>query len=101
MISAGTSWGQEKQLIRACQVLFGEDHSINRQFLNRLQLKELRSAFRRKALATHPDRSWFNGKGNHPDTIGEFIAASQAYQELIGHIRKRGIPFRPLLNQNG
>ncbi len=46
----------EIQAYRACRTLFGPDLQFNRDFLHYLQPSGVRSAYRNKAKAIHPDR---------------------------------------------
>lgn len=77
-------------LLQACRLLFGEDVVISEDFLDYLQLGGLKSAFRKRARETHPDRQplpAFNG-------VEAFFAVQQAYQILAAYIdqREHGAP---------
>ena len=50
------SLSQEKEVFRACRVLFGSQVTLNRDFLAYLQLDGVRYAYRAQAKMTHPDR---------------------------------------------
>ena len=71
----------EQDLHNACQVLFGADIAVSRGFLDYLQLSGLKSAYRKKALETHPDslnnESLLNGKN-----CDLFMAVQQAYERI-------------------
>ena len=45
----------EAQVLSACQILFGEEVKLDRNFLFYLQPSGLKSAFRRRAKEVHPD----------------------------------------------
>ncbi|MEA3347901.1 MAG: J domain-containing protein [Pseudomonadota bacterium] len=47
---------QEKEVFRACRVLFGSRVALNPDFLAYLQLDGVRAAYRLQAKSTHPDR---------------------------------------------
>lgn len=46
----------ESELFHACRVLFGSELHLSRDFLNYLQPSGVRTAYRKKAMDTHPDR---------------------------------------------
>ncbi len=46
----------ETEVFRACRTLFGPELTLNRDFLTYLQASGVRSAYRKKAKKTHPDR---------------------------------------------
>lgn len=46
----------EAEVFRACRTLFGSELNLSRDFLLYLQPDGVRSAYRKKAKATHPDR---------------------------------------------
>lgn len=46
----------ESEIFHACRVLFGADLHLSRDFLHYLQPSGVRTAYREKAKATHPDR---------------------------------------------
>jgi len=77
------------ELLRDCRVLFGREAVVNRQFLESLQMPELKTAFRRKALTTHPDL--FSGQAQviqkyHAEL---FMGASEAYRRLSEYLNGR------------
>lgn len=45
----------EHELVAACQVLFGPEVAVSRDFLAIMQLSGVKDAFRRRARETHPD----------------------------------------------
>ena len=77
----------EKNLLRACRLLFGPQVSVNHDFLFYIQLQGVKSAFRRKALITHPDRSVLSGCPEKNPV--HFIKALSAYKQLADFIDKR------------
>lgn len=46
----------ESEVFRACRTLFGPELPLSRDFLHYLQASGVRSAYRKKAKTTHPDR---------------------------------------------
>jgi len=77
----------EKNLLRACRLLFGPEVSVNRDFLYYIQLQGVKSAFRRKAFITHPDRSILSCCTEKNPV--HFIEALSAYKQLADFIDKR------------
>lgn len=82
----------EQELHNACQVLFGVELQISRGFLDYLQLSGIKSAYRKKAFETHPDK---HSKGYPTNVVGGsdlFMAVQQAYESLVYFIdaRKKG-----------
>lgn len=70
----------EHLLFRSCEVLFGTELNVSRQFLDYLQISGIKSAYRKRALETHPDRL----VGLHPPQGAEqFHAVREAYETLL------------------
>jgi hypothetical protein len=80
----------EQELHNACKVLFGADLQVSQGFLNYLQLSGIKSAYRKKALETHPDRLARVPSLTEKNDL--FMAVQQAYESLISFIdaRKKG-----------
>ncbi len=77
----------EKELIRACGILFGDGVDMGREFLFYIQPSGVKSAYRKKALETHPDRHAHRPVGgNGPEG---FIQTSWAYKRLLAFIKAR------------
>ena len=74
------------QLYRACRVLFGQDVTLSREFLEYLQLSGLKVAYRRRALETHPDR-FHAGVATHTHTA--FLQVRNAYEMLRRFVETR------------
>lgn len=70
-----------QELYSACRVLFGGEVKVSAGFLNYLRLSGLKSAYRRKALETHPDRAAALS-GNTLDMAEGFKALNEAYKRL-------------------
>ena len=69
------------EVSEACRVLFGPEIEASVDFLKYLQPEGLKSAYRKKALETHPDRSSiFQEDG--PSMNDRFIEATLAYNKL-------------------
>ncbi len=70
-------------LIDDCCLLFDSEIINYVDFLDRLSPRKLRSAYRRKAFATHPDRSHVLGEDreNKDDKTGKINNTSQVYKD--------------------
>jgi hypothetical protein len=80
------------EVSEACRVLFGPEIEASVDFIKYLQPEGLKSAYRRKALETHPDRSnIFQEDG--PNMNDRFIEATLAYNKLKPLVGGN-IPFR-------
>ncbi len=79
----------EQRLFDSCRILFGSEVDIGWDFLFYIQLSGLKSAFRRRALLTHPDRAAHRRKGASPAAAESFIITKDAYDHLLDFIRKR------------
>ncbi len=87
----------EQELYNACYALFGPNLTVNRDFLEYLQPTGVRTAFRKRAFETHPDRdNAKNGKSFKQDT-DNFLIVQQAYENLSNYLvaRERGFRFPP------
>ncbi|MBU1169261.1 MAG: DnaJ domain-containing protein [Proteobacteria bacterium] len=69
-------------LVRACQILFSPDASCSLSFVKSLDPLTLKTAFRKKALETHPDRSRALGK-HEADQSRRFLEVKMAYEVLL------------------
>lgn len=76
-------------LFRSCKVLFGEEVQLNRHFLEYIQESGIKSAFRQKALITHPDRVIHLSPDLQEQSKELFLSASEAYRELIEFVKAR------------
>ncbi len=89
----------EQDLFQACQVIFGDDLNISTEFLEYVQMSGVKSAYRKRAKETHPDR--LVGKGAQAQLRGsqQFQAVQQAYKHLSAYLDERekgfGILRRP------
>ncbi len=77
------------ELLRDCRLLFGCEAVINRQFLEALQMPALKSAFRRRALSTHPDLFAGQARWIQKHHSEQFIGASEAYRRLSRYLTGR------------
>ncbi|WP_306547949.1 J domain-containing protein [Desulfobulbus sp.] len=77
---------KEQQLLRACTVLFGAEVMVSRGFLDYLQLSGLKSAYRRRALETHPDG---DRTASSACDAAKFFEVREAYARLLDFLRRR------------
>ncbi len=77
----------EKQLYKSCQVLFGPEVNITSQFLRHLQSSMVKTAYRRLAMETHPDRACHLGIDEA--TLGErFKKVHRAYEQVSSYVNQ-------------
>ncbi|MBN1364369.1 MAG: hypothetical protein JW976_06150 [Syntrophaceae bacterium] len=81
------------ELFQACETIFGPEVKLSRDFLVDLQSIVVKTAFRKRAFETHPDRK--RALGIFPaDLNAEFINLRQAYEKLLSYVetKKEGNP---------
>jgi len=88
----------EHDLFDACRVLFGTELEVNRAFLEYLQRPGIKSAYRQKALTTHPDVLACQGDAAQQQGARLFRVVQQAYEHLTTYLdaRDNGFRFPPL-----
>ncbi len=83
----------EQELFQACQVIFGDELIISREFLDYVQMSGVKSAYRKRAKETHPDR--LVGEGQLAQVRGsqQFQVVQQAYKNLSVYLdaREKGL----------
>lgn len=77
------------ELFHACRVLFGQELQCSREFLDYLQIGGVKSAFRRRAMETHPDRLPLGGRNDAGGDASGFHLVCQAYENLLGFLRDK------------
>jgi len=77
----------KSDLFSAYSILFDSGFAFSIAYLNSLQPDELKTAFRKKALATHPDRSMTLGLAESELQV-RFQEVSKAYEVLKFYITK-------------
>ena len=70
------------ELFEACETIFGPDVNVSIEFLEYLQPIGIKTAYRKRALETHPDRAKALGSFAR-DLNTEFIDVRQAYEKLL------------------
>jgi len=85
----------DRNLFQACQTLFGAETDISRDFLQYLQLSGLKSAYRKRAFETHPDRVAGQGEEMERQNAELFRSIRRAYEELSAYVeaREKGYTF--------
>jgi DnaJ domain. len=70
------------ELFQACETIFGPEVNVSFDFLEYLQPVSIKTAYRKRALETHPDRAKALGSLAR-DLNTEFIDVQQAYEKLL------------------
>lgn len=79
-----------QELFDACLVLFGPETTVSEEYLKYLRPAGLKSAYRKIALETHPDRA--RALGKRPSELNtRFTEVSLAYRKLNAAIKDDGI----------
>lgn len=78
-----------RELIRSCHILFGLEVQATPAFLNYLQLSGIKTAFRQKAFATHPDIIARDCSLASNGSSHSFQDVKEAYDFLTGYIHRR------------
>ncbi len=86
-----------QELFKACESLFGTDVDVSVEFLRYLKPDGVKSAYRRKAMETHPDRAAVVARG-HDDLEMRFKEISVAYQLLLDFLAR---PWKYSLDEKG
>lgn len=79
----------EAEVFRACRTLFGPELSLNHDFLHYLQPSGVRSAYRKKAKATHPDRFAISAVGTREKQHRLFQDLNQAHEIVLKFLKQR------------
>ena len=73
----------EKELFRSCEIIFGPELTISREFLDYLQLSGIKSAYRKRAMETHPDRAALENNRVQRQRHDLFHSVQEAYENLL------------------
>ncbi|MFH7319647.1 molecular chaperone DnaJ [Desulfurivibrio sp. D14AmB] len=80
----------EQDLYRACEVIFGSKLDLSSDFLQYLQLSGVKSAYRQRALETHPDRFLAQADADEQQRSGLlFHDVQRAYENLVNYLQAR------------
>ena len=77
------------ELFDSCRILFGPELQCSHEFLDYLQIGGVKSAFRRRAMETHPDRMVTGGQGSGSLDASGFHLVRQAYENLLDFLRDK------------
>jgi hypothetical protein len=77
------------ELYHACRILFGTELQCSPEFLDYLQISGVKSAFRRRAMETHPDRLSANRHTTTAHDGSSFQLVRAAYENLLGFLRDK------------
>ncbi len=80
----------EKELICACQVLFGYNLNVGPDFLKYLQPSGVKKAYRKRARETHPDMVAARSK-THNINATSFLEVQKAYENLSRYLTARQV----------
>ena len=78
-----------RELFRSCEILFGRELQVSADFLDYLQESGVKSAFRRRAMETHPDRQVGKDLQAQSENIALFYSVRQAYENLLEFLREK------------
>jgi hypothetical protein len=79
----------ENQLLHSCRILFGPEVQITPQFLGYLQPAGVKTAYRKLAMETHPDRAL--QVGVEEAVLEErFKEVNRAYEQIFSYIQEPG-----------
>ena len=84
-----TASNTHRELFRSCEILFGSELHVSGEFLDYLEVSGVKTAFRKRAMETHPDRH----AGNDPHRLREntalFSSVRNAYENLLVFLREK------------
>lgn len=94
-----------KALFRSCEILFGANLAISSEFLDYLQVSGVKSAFRKRAMETHPDRQATENRLPHQHSAAGFHTVYEAYTHLLGFVEEKetnpNVPEKPETMETG
>jgi len=79
----------QTEVFSAFRVLFSLGSEVSTSTLEAIQLADLKKAYRKKALDTHPDRFSGYGEGYQKARSEQFIAVNEAYTTLSSFLKMR------------
>lgn len=84
----------ETELFRSCEILFGLDLHLSREFLEYLQPTGIKSAYRKKARETHPDLAAGKSEIEKKALAAVFQSVQEAYENLKAYLDAREKGYR-------
>lgn len=87
------------ELFQACETIFGPEVKVSIDFIEYLQPTGIKTAFRKRAFETHPDRAKALGSFAL-DLTEQFINVRKAYERLLSFIetKNEGTAYSSLYN---
>ncbi|MFZ5774183.1 MAG: molecular chaperone DnaJ [Thermodesulfobacteriota bacterium] len=88
----------EQELLRSCEIIFGNELNISREFLEYLQISGIKSAYRKRAMETHPDRAAAVDAEILRQRNDLFHSVQEAYENLVAFLnaKEKGYRLPPL-----
>lgn len=77
------------ELFRSCEILFGANLAVSSEFLDYLQISGVKSAFRKRAMETHPDRQVAENRLPYQNSAAHFHSVYEAYTHLMGFLEEK------------
>ena len=77
------------ELFRSCQILFGSELQVSGEFLDYLEVGGVKSAYRKRAMETHPDRQSDKDPLVQRENTALFSSVRDAYENLLGLLRDK------------
>ena len=84
-----TASNTHRELFRSCEILFGSELHISGEFLDYLEVSGVKTAFRKRALETHPDRHFDKDPRRQRENTALFSSVRDAYENLLGFLREK------------
>ncbi len=81
----------EAEVFRACRTLFGSELHLSREFLRSLKASGVRTAYRKKAKNTHPDRFAFSAASTREKQLRLFQDLNQAHETVLKYLKQRDL----------
>ncbi|MFQ3574057.1 MAG: hypothetical protein SNJ53_05435 [Thermodesulfovibrionales bacterium] len=76
-------------LYKSCRILFGEEVVLTPQFFSYIKESGVKSAFRQKALETHPDRLLHLSDDERAEKTETFYQVISSYKQLLDFLKAR------------
>ena len=84
-----TASNTQRELFRSCEILFGSELHISGEFLDYLEVSGVKTAFRKRALETHPDRHAGKDPNRQRENTALFSSVCDAYENLLVFLREK------------
>jgi hypothetical protein len=77
------------ELYRSCEILFGSELQVSGEFLDYLEVGGVKSAYRKRAMETHPDRQSSKDARVQQENTALFCTVREAYENLLVFLRDK------------